>query len=89
MAESEEEAVRKYKERRKWNNFKRVIDPWWGCLSSYPCLNKKNPDYKYEVIAQASHANLNFLKDEMWADEFLEYCRQKMYPIEIVLSETK
>lgn len=87
LAESEEDAIAKHKERYNWNDFDGIIDLWYGAFGTYPCLNKKNPELDYRVIATEVHPSLNKLKEEMRADEFLEYCRQEMYPLEVVLSE--
>lgn len=87
LAETEDEAIEKYKERYKWNDFDCIIDPWYGGLSCrYPCLNKKNPEFDYRVGAIEVHPSLDALKKDMRADEFLAYCKQEMMPLEVALS---
>jgi hypothetical protein len=34
----------------------------------------------YEV-----NATLNYLKENMWSQDFLEYCKQELYPIETII----
>ena len=88
LAESEEEAIEKYKERYYWNDFDYLIDPWYrGLISGYPKVNKKNPEFEYEVCAYEVYPSINKLKEKMRADEFLEYCRQEMMPLEVVLCD--
>lgn len=87
LAKSEDDAIKKYKERYKWKDFDGVISVWYEGFNGYPCVNKKNPDYKYTVLAKESTATLNKLMKEMRADEFLEYCRQEMIPIEAAITE--
>jgi hypothetical protein len=86
LVESKEEAIELYKNRYKWNDFEYVIDydyGFWG----FPKVNKENPDIKYEVCAYEVHPSINRLKEEMIADDFFEYCRQEMMPLEVVLCD--
>ena len=87
LAETKEEAIKKYKDRYNWNNFDCVIDPHYGFWHAYPCLNEKNPEFEYKVKATEVHPTFKKLQKEMRADEFLEYCRQEMMPLEVVLCE--
>ena len=88
LAETKKEAIEKYKERYRWKDFDYIIDPWYeGVLSRYPQLNKKNPEFDCRVGATEVYPTFNTLKEELRADEFLEYCRQEMLPLEVVLCE--
>ena len=87
LAESKDEAILKYKDRYNWNNYDRVLDGLWGGLiDQFPCLNKKNPGFEYDVLAHESYPTLERLKKELKVDEFFSYCRQELYPVEVVLS---
>ena len=83
-----EEAIEKYKERYCWN-FKYCIDVWYEPIcNSYPKINRENPEYKCTVEGyEIKNYTFNELKKELIASEFMEYCRQELYPIEVLLSE--
>ena len=87
LAESKEKAIEIYKERYYWNDFDKVINPWYGQFSTFPWVNTKNPEFEYEVCAKEIHPKIESLKANMRADEFLEYCRQEMMPLEVVLGD--
>lgn len=86
LAATKEEAIIKHKERYQWDGFNGLIDVWYA-FGGYPCLNKKNPEFTYDVIAEEVHPSFDILKREMRSDEFLEYCRQEMFPLEVILCE--
>lgn len=87
LAETVEEAIEKYKKRYNWNDFDYVISPYGSWLNNYPCVNEKNPEFNYTVHAIEKCPSIDVLKEDMSADEFFEYCRQEMFPLEVVLSE--
>lgn len=90
LASTMEEAISKYKDRYKTEGFNYVIDSWYGCfMDTYPRCNKKNPQFEYKVCAEEVNLIPTFdtLKKELRADEFLEYCRQQMFPLEVVIAD--
>lgn len=89
LASNKRDAIEKYKEKYYWDDYKFVIDPFWGDYFGYPRLNVDKPEFKYSVNAVEAHKSFDYLRKEMRADEFLEYCRQEMYPVEVVLNTNK
>jgi len=82
MAKNEEEAVKFYKERYEWD-FDTCIDFW----KKYECKNyiSSSPNYQNEVIANLTHPCFDELRKTIRAEDFLTYCRQEMYPLEIIM----
>lgn len=91
LANGLEEAIEKYKERYNWDYTTFCINGWYGAFhSSYPKINKKNPEYERAVVGYETKGyTFNELKKKLMASDFMEYCRQEMYPIEVILAEDK
>lgn len=91
LANNLEEAIEKYKERYNWNYTSSCIDVWYGYglfNSSYPKINDRNPEYECTVVGYETKGyTFNKLKNELRASDFMEYCRQELYPIEVILAE--
>lgn len=89
LANNLEEAIEKYKERYNWNHTGCCIDFWYEPIcASYPKINDKNPEYECTVVGyETKGCTFNKLKKELRASDFMEYCRQELYPIEVILSE--
>lgn len=83
LAESIEDAIQKYSKRYK-TNLDDVVDIWWNFLyrNSIKCY-----DFVNEVKACQVMRTFNYLKENMRADEFLEYCKQELYPIGVVINK--
>lgn len=89
LANNLEAAIEKYKQRYHWN-YKCCIDGWYEPIASYPKINRKNPGYECTVVGcEIKNCTFDKLKKELIASEFMEYCKQELYPIEIVLSDSE
>lgn len=83
------EAIEKYKNRFNWNHTDFCIDGWYGCMS-YDHVDRKNPDFHCEVNGRENNKHtFNELKKLLRASEFINYCKQELYPIEIILADVK
>lgn len=79
LAESEEEAIKLYDKRYYWKDAK---------LNPYKTLWESDSNFeltKNELVAKKVMKSFEYLKENMRADEFLEYCKQELYPIEVVM----
>ena len=83
MARSKEEAIEFYKERYEWE-FDYCINHFWHWRSDGVHMSIL-PNFKNEVNAYEVHPTFNTLKEKLRGDDFLMYCRQEMYPIEVLL----
>jgi len=79
FAENETEAIENYKKTYDWENTK---------LHRFNYYNYQYNEIKNKmnvVRALKTMDTFNYLKENMQANEFLEYCKQEMYPIEVVI----
>lgn len=89
LAEDLTGAIDKYKSRFNWDHTDFCINAWYGCMS-YDHVDKKNPEFHCEVKGKIDrNHSLNELKKWLRADEFIKYCKQELYPIEVILADTK
>lgn len=90
FSDSIESAINEYKSRYVWDIKDRCLDNWLGAFSSYPRVNSKNPNYQCEVRCMEDNLfTFNELKDKLSAGDFVEYCKQELYPIEVIMSDDK
>ncbi len=87
LATSLNEAVEIYK-RRYRTEFDYVIDSFWN-WDSCEWLDEKNPDFQHIVKGYETMYIFDTLKKKMWADEFLEYCKQELLSADIVSNQMK
>lgn len=87
LAKDETEAIEIYKQRYKWE-FDYPIETFW----SYDAVGmfedawlSENPNFKHEVRAIEKHPSFEFLKNNLRAEELLSFCKQEMYPIEVLI----
>ncbi len=58
----------------------------WGGEYEYFELYKENPCFSYSLDAEViENMTLNDMKKYLTADDFLEYCKDRLYPIEVVI----
>jgi hypothetical protein len=83
MAKSKEEAIRLYKERYVWD-YNECICCCWDLLHDFT-YKAKEPNYQNIIMAYEIHPTFEELKAKLRGDDFLAYCKQEMYPIEILM----
>ena len=81
-AKNEEEACEIYKNRYPYKDIDYVIDYWYG--SGY---RDYDYEFSYEVEAQSKEEELTIkeLKKYLTGEDFLEFCKDRLYPIEMII----
>lgn len=89
-AESEKQAKLLYEKRYPVSKIDYVIDLYYGTWAdgkhkSFE-LYKENPCFSYSLDAEiVENMTLNYMKKYLIADDFLEYCKDRLYPINVVV----
>ena len=89
-AETEMQAKLLYEKRYPVSKIDYIIDPYYGTLvdgehESFE-LYKENPCFSYSLDAEiVENMTLNDMKKYLTADDFLEYCKDRLYPINVVI----
>lgn len=76
LATSENEAIEIYNNRYKVD-YNYILDPYFNMTNEYKISSIKN-----FVKCKNVMYSLNYLKETMRADEFLEYCKQELYGVD-------
>ena len=88
--ESEKQAKLLYEKRYPVSKIDNIIDSFYGTWAdgeheSFE-LYKENPCFSYSLDAEiVENITLNGMKNYLTADDFLEYCKDRLYPIEVVV----
>ena len=89
LADNVSSAISEYKRRFNWNFTNHCIDHYYD-FHVFPRVDRKNPKFGCVVNAELTmDFSFNELKKELRANEFMEYCKQELYPIEVILADTK
>ena len=87
--ESEKQAKLLYEKRYPVSKIDDIIDSFYGaCGDEYEGfeLYKENPCFSYSLDVEViENMTLNEMKKYLTADDFLEYCKDHLYPIEVVI----
>lgn len=80
-AESKDEAIKIYNNKHPYENLNDVIRPYYEV---FQVLNRKNPGFKYSYDI---NENMTFEELKYYApsDMLLEYCKDRLYPINVVV----
>lgn len=82
-AETEKQAKLLYEKRYPVSKIDYVVDPYYGISFE---LYKENPCFSYLLDAEViENMSLNEMKKYLTADDFLEYCKDRLYPINVVV----
>lgn len=82
-AESDKQAKLLYEKRYPVSKIDYVVDPYYGISFE---LYKENPCFSYSLDTEVvENMTLNEMKKYLTADDFLEYCKDRLYPIEVVI----
>lgn len=89
-AESDKQAKLLYEKRYPVSKINHVIDLLYGSWADSEHewfeLYKENPCFSYSLDAQViENMTLNEMKKYLTADDFLEYCKDRLYPIDVVI----
>ena len=88
-AESEKQAKLLYEKRYPVSKIDNIIDFFYGtCCDEYKGfeLYKENPCFSYSLDTKViENMTLNWMKNYLTADDFLEYCKDHLYPINVVI----
>ncbi|MBU5331765.1 hypothetical protein KQI61_06110 [Anaerocolumna aminovalerica] len=85
LAKTTDEAITKYKERYKCEYNEPLEFKWYWMTGDMLSFLSDNPNWNHEVKAYEVHPTFDTLKKELRAEELLEYCKQEMYPIEVLV----
>ena len=80
LADDEEEAIEIYKQRYTYD-FDYVIDRFYLWDIEYQHIE----NITNEVCVKQQMYSFDDLKDKMRADDFIEYCKQQLYPINDII----
>ena len=88
--ESEKGAKLLYEKRYPVSKIDDIIDSFYGTWADeYEGfeLYKENPCFSYSLDAEViENMTLNEMKKYLTADDFLEYCKDRLYPINVVVN---
>lgn len=84
LARTKQEAIEKYKNRYEWE-FDKPLNYFWNWNNFKYVSN--TPNWEHEVVAKLVNPTFNKLKEKLRAEEFLLYCKQEMYPLEVLIKE--
>lgn len=88
--ESEKQAKLLYEKRYPVSKIDNIINSFYGSWADYEHerfeLYKENPCFSYSLDAEVvENMTLNEMKNYLTADDFLEYCKDHLYPINVVI----
>lgn len=88
--ESENQAKLLYEKRYPVSKIDSIISSFYGSWDDYEHesfeLYKENPCFSYSLDAEViENMTLNGMKNYLTADDFLEYCKDHLYPINVVM----
>lgn len=88
--ESEKQAKLLYEKRYPVSKIDNIIDHFYGSWVDYEHeyfeLYKENPCFSYSLDTEViENMTLNEMKNYLTADDFLEYCKDHLYPINVVI----
>lgn len=88
--ESEKQAKLLYEKRYPVSKIDSIINSFYGSWDDYEHesfeLYKENPCFSYSLDAEViENMTLNGMKNYLTADDFLEYCKDHLYPINVVI----
>lgn len=89
-AETEMQAKLLYEKRYPVSKIDNIIDSFYGTWAdgeheSFE-LYKENPCFSYSLDTEVvENMTLNEMKKYLTADDFLEYCKDRLYPINVVV----
>lgn len=89
-AETEKQAKLLYEKRYPVSKIDYVVDPYYGTWADDEHerfeLYKENPCFSYSLDTDViENMTLNDMKKYLSADDFLEYCKDRLYPINAVI----
>lgn len=89
-AETEKQAKSLYEKRYPVSKIDKIIDSFYGTWADDEHegfeLYKENPCFSYSLDAEVvENITLNGMKNYLTADDFLEYCKDRLYPINVVI----
>lgn len=89
-AESEKQAKSLYEKRYPVSKIDNIIDSFYGTWADGEHelfeLYKENPCFSYSLDTEVvENMTLNEMKKYLTADDFLEYCKDRLYPINVVV----
>lgn len=89
-AESEKQAKLLYEKRYPVSKIDKIIDSFYGTWADDEHerfeLYKENPCFSYSLDADViENITLNDMKKYLSADDFLKYCKDRLYPIDVVI----
>ena len=89
-AESEKQAKSLYEKRYPVSKIDKIIDSFYGTWADDEHerfeLYKENPCFSYSLDTDViENMTLNDMKKYLSADDFLEYCKDHLYPIDVVI----
>lgn len=85
LAQSEEEAIEKYKETKAYKNRYNTCSIDWWEFGGKNFLPKGDLNITVKFCVYESIASIDKLKEKLTHNDFFELCRQEMYPIEVVM----
>ena len=88
--ESEKRAKLLYEKRYPVSKIDKIIDSFYGTWADDEHegfkLYKENPCFSYSLDAEiVENMTLNGMKNYLTADDFLEYCKDRLYPINVII----
>lgn len=88
--ESEKQAKLLYEKRYPVSKIDSIISSFYGSWDDYEHesfeLYKENPCFSYSLDVEViENMTLNGMKNYLTADDFLEYCKDHLYPINVVM----
>ena len=89
-AETEMQAKLLYEKRYPVSKIDNIIDSFYGTWADDEHegfkLYKENPCFSYSLNTEVvENMTLNEMKKYLTADDFLEYCKDRLYPINVVI----
>lgn len=89
-AESEKQAKLLYEKRYPVSKIDKIIDSFYGTWADDEHerfeLYKENPCFSYSLDADViENMTLNDMKKYLSADDFLKYCKDRLYSIDVVI----
>lgn len=89
-SESEKQAKSLYEKRYPVSKIDKIIDSFYGTWADDEHerfeLYKENPCFSYSLDTDViENMTLNDMKKYLSADDFLEYCKDRLYPINAVI----
>lgn len=82
-AESDKQAKLLYEKRYPVSKIDYVVDPYYGISFE---LYKENPCFSYSLDTEVvENMTLNEMKKYLTVDDFLEYCKDRLYPINVIV----